>query len=306
MNYIVLDMEWNQAESYAAMVKNPVFLTGEIIQIGAVKLNDSFQPVGMFDQRVCPMYYTELHPKVAEVTKLRQEDLRRGDAFPDVFDDFCEWCGEEFAFLIWGTEDLLILRKNMKLHDIDISYMPPCFNLQNMFAAQITQDERQYSLTRALSIVHETPFPAHDALNDAKSTALVCRHLNLQKGLDEYTERVGMRDGCVECYQFEERYFDVADALDDDYVVSFECPQCGDIVWCDHWVRDEGKTLLGLACCEEGQEYLVKLKFTIRADSQVTVKRFVYKLTELLREQYEDCKMKAELWRKYMTPAYIF
>ena len=38
MNYIVLDMEWNQANSYSEMVKDPIMLTGEIVQIGAVKL----------------------------------------------------------------------------------------------------------------------------------------------------------------------------------------------------------------------------------------------------------------------------
>ena len=111
MNYIVLDMEWNQAISYSEMIKEPVFLTGEIIQIGAVKLNDSFEAIDTFNGRVAPRYYTELHPQVAEVTKLCQKDLRCGDPFLDVFDSFCEWCGTDFAFFIWGTEDLRILRK---------------------------------------------------------------------------------------------------------------------------------------------------------------------------------------------------
>ena len=45
MNYVVLDMEWNQAISYSDMIKEPVFLTGEIIQIGAIMLNDEFKAV---------------------------------------------------------------------------------------------------------------------------------------------------------------------------------------------------------------------------------------------------------------------
>ena len=77
MNYVVLDMEWNQAITYADMVKDPVFLTGEIIQIGAVMLNDKFQAVSSFNGHVLPQYYTELHPQVAEVTKLEQRDLRK-------------------------------------------------------------------------------------------------------------------------------------------------------------------------------------------------------------------------------------
>ena len=38
MEYIVMDMEWNQALTFSEMVKDPVFLTGEIIQIGAIKV----------------------------------------------------------------------------------------------------------------------------------------------------------------------------------------------------------------------------------------------------------------------------
>ena len=109
MNYVVLDMEWNQAITYTEMVKNPVFLTGEIIQIGAVMLNDEFHAVRFFNDRVIPQYYTELHPQVAEVTKLEQRDLRNGKPFVDVFSSFCDWCGSDFAFLIWGTEDLRIM-----------------------------------------------------------------------------------------------------------------------------------------------------------------------------------------------------
>lgn len=31
-----MDMEWNQTLTFSEMVKDPVFLTGEIIQIGAI------------------------------------------------------------------------------------------------------------------------------------------------------------------------------------------------------------------------------------------------------------------------------
>ena len=40
LHYIIFDMEWNQAFSAEKMVKHPVVLRGEIIQIGAVKLNE--------------------------------------------------------------------------------------------------------------------------------------------------------------------------------------------------------------------------------------------------------------------------
>ena len=75
VEYIVMDMEWNQALNFSEMVKDPVFLTGEIIQIGAIKLNQTLEVVDSFNERIAPQYYTELHPKVAEITKLSNRDL---------------------------------------------------------------------------------------------------------------------------------------------------------------------------------------------------------------------------------------
>ena len=113
--------------------------------------------------------------------------------FHTVFDSFCDWCGNDFVFLVWGTEDLRILRKNMELHNIDISFMPPRFNLQNIFVAQVTSDTKQYALANALTIAGEVPFDSHVALNDARSTALLCTHLDLIRGLKKYKETVENR-----------------------------------------------------------------------------------------------------------------
>ena len=46
-----MDMEWNQALTFSEMVKDPVFLTGEIIQIGAIKLNQTLEVVDSFNER---------------------------------------------------------------------------------------------------------------------------------------------------------------------------------------------------------------------------------------------------------------
>ena len=97
-----MDMEWNQALTFSEMVKDPVFLTGEIIQIGAIKLNQTLEVVDSFNERIAPQYYTELHPKVAEITKLSNRDLQKGKGFHTLFNSFCDWCGDDFVFLVWG------------------------------------------------------------------------------------------------------------------------------------------------------------------------------------------------------------
>ena len=59
MNYIVMDLEWNQCPTGKEHeVKGLPF---EIIEIGAVKLNERCEVTGRFDQFVKPVIYKELH-----------------------------------------------------------------------------------------------------------------------------------------------------------------------------------------------------------------------------------------------------
>ena len=124
--------------------------------------------------------------------------------------------------------------------------------------------------------------------------------------LNEYKETVENRNGIVESYEFEEPYADIGDALSDDYVVSFECPHCGEIVWGENWIRKTGTNLLSLSQCSDGQEYLISLKFRPIAENKVVVKRLVYALTDELRTDYQQCMEQAAAWSKYVIPAYSF
>ena len=38
MQYVIFDLEWNQPADRSLMVEEPVYLTGELIELGAVKL----------------------------------------------------------------------------------------------------------------------------------------------------------------------------------------------------------------------------------------------------------------------------
>ena len=66
MNYVVVDLEWNQAMSSKSSVFNklPIHLRGEIIEIGAVKLNDDLSVGEEFTIDVKPIYFKRMHYKV--------------------------------------------------------------------------------------------------------------------------------------------------------------------------------------------------------------------------------------------------
>ena len=59
MDYVVLDLEWNQA-SDSRDARNRL-LTFEIIEIGAVKLNSRMEIVDAFEELIRPQVYDTMH-----------------------------------------------------------------------------------------------------------------------------------------------------------------------------------------------------------------------------------------------------
>jgi len=298
MEYIIMDLEWNQPTCYRETLKDPVFLTGEIIQIGAVKLNSEFRIVDKFSTLVRPQYYPNILPVVRELTGLKDWMFSGEPAFPEAASNFRKWCGSEFRFLIWGTNDIQILRSNLKLHGLDTDWLPESYNLQIPFAKQISHEQKQCSLESAVALVGERQGDAHDALGDAISTWRICRHLDMQLGLSDYVSSY-LGSHAVESCIMEDNYIDTYDVLDDDYAVSFECPDCGEIVWCGDWYPQGYRKLVSTAACVDGTEFFVRLKISKCSNGFLRAKRSCYIMTDELRALYEKTKSDWEESQKH-------
>ena len=186
MHYVVMDLEWNQAMSSKSSVFNklPIHLRGEIIEIGAVKLNEDMTPGEEFQIDVKPMYFKRMHYKVKKLTGFDRERLAAGVSFPEALAQFRAWCGDDVTFLTWGCDDQGILEQNIIIHDLDWDWIAGWINLQLIYNLQTDGDRNQKSLATAMEhfAIEQTRI-AHDALGDAYNTALVCTHLNMEKGL---------------------------------------------------------------------------------------------------------------------------
>lgn len=57
MNYVILDMEWNQPSPKKKILQIPIKLYGEIVQIAAVKIDENLQQLDTFNEIVKPIHY---------------------------------------------------------------------------------------------------------------------------------------------------------------------------------------------------------------------------------------------------------
>ena len=115
MDYIVLDMEWNQPWPGLLPPKRccPWTSGGKIIQIGAVRVSEEQFVQDEFQIMVKPKYYRHLNRRVSKLTGIKEARLRdEGVPFPEAIEKFWEWCGDDVVFLTWGFDDIGILREN--------------------------------------------------------------------------------------------------------------------------------------------------------------------------------------------------
>ena len=194
MQFIVLDMEWNQPwpGTYAAKRVLPVKIRGEVIQIGAVRLTDR-QIVGdEFQVLIKPKVYRKLNKKVSSLTGIKDAQLAEfGVPFPEAMERFRDWCGEDCVFLTWGFDDIGILKENMALHGLNGDWIDRWYNAQMIYNAQTDGSSAQKALKTAMQMSGvEASRPAHDALGDAYHTAIVCSRLDLPRGMAEYGKAV--------------------------------------------------------------------------------------------------------------------
>lgn len=179
MQYIVLDLEFNQSFPFKTGIKTtPVAeCPFEIIQIGAVKLDENFEIVSQFDTLITPQIYTRLHPFVEKITHITETDLQNQPKFTQVYPKFLEFIGTEPAILCtWGPDDVKSLFRNILYHKLpteDLSHQ--YINIQP-FASQYLNQETGKAIGLK-NAVTELGIPItddfHNALYDAIYTAKI-------------------------------------------------------------------------------------------------------------------------------------
>lgn len=181
MNYIVLDLEWNQSNTG----KEPEVekLPFEIIEIGAIKLSDTGVMIGEFSELIKPQVYREMHHITSKLIHMQIQELERGEEFPVVARRFLEWCGEEeYIFCTWGSLDLIELQRNLKFYNMTpLSDRPIAFmDAQKLFGIAYEDRKQRRSLEYAIDFLGiEKDIPFHRAFSDAYYTAKVFSELML-------------------------------------------------------------------------------------------------------------------------------
>ena len=179
MNYIVFDLEWNQSNTG----REPEIeeLPFEIIEIGAVKLNNEMNFISEFSQLIKPEVYREMHYITRKLIHIQMEELQCGKPFPLVMDEFLEWCGDDKIFCTWGPLDLVELQRNMRFYNMEPLCDKPFkfYDVQKLFSLAYEDGKKRRSLEYAIDFLKiEKDIPFHRAFSDAYYTGKILEKIN--------------------------------------------------------------------------------------------------------------------------------
>lgn len=107
MNYVILDLEWDST----FFVKQKRFIN-QILQIGAVKLDENFEVIDTFETVVKSAISKKVTGRFARLTGITSELMRNGMPFSEAVECYNEWVGDDAVTMTWSNSDLYTILEN--------------------------------------------------------------------------------------------------------------------------------------------------------------------------------------------------
>ena len=177
MNYIFLDLEWNNAFSK----KHKKFIN-EIIEIGAVKLDENLNEIDSFSILISSQLTKKLRGQFKQLTNISNEEMKAGVSFKQAVTEYTNWANASEAIIFtWSNSDLYALLENLSLF-LGINKIPFIKNYVDL--QKYVQEDLKlngYECSNQLSVLKATEIyglPVEDfELHRAKDDSRICAEL---------------------------------------------------------------------------------------------------------------------------------
>lgn len=130
MNYIIFDLE------ASCWLGRPPHGINEVIEIGALKINEYGEVLSSFNKFVKPTVNPILSDFCKKLTSISQDDIDRSKTFPHVIAQFQEWIDiydEPYCLVSWGKYDKRQLQGDCRLHKLDDEWLEYHINLKDQY-----------------------------------------------------------------------------------------------------------------------------------------------------------------------------
>lgn len=227
MNCIVIDLEWNGGWS-----KKAHGYFNEIIEVGAVKVDEQMRVLDVFRAAIKPVVSKKLSNIVTSLTNITAEELEDGTTFMGMMRRLTKWMGSDpSVVLTWSTTDLLVLMENCRFFTgrQEIPFLTNYMDFQVYAQQRMGVDtSQQLGLAKAGELlgIPEDDMSLHRALDDSKLTAAILQKVYDRDSFtaaimpvdDEFYKRITFKTVIIK---------DLDSPLIKRSEMCFNCPDCG-------------------------------------------------------------------------------
>lgn len=174
MVYVFVDFEMNMIDS--GHKREMQICKNEIIEIGAVKLDDEYNEIDSFKSYVKPAYGS-MASRIIKLTGITDEMLADAPGYAEAIGSFIDWCADADVIYAWSENDLRQFNREARLKEYTHPGMQAVAAKWKDFQkeyAKLIGTSRRIALSDAVFYLGENFQGAeHDALWDARNTAEV-------------------------------------------------------------------------------------------------------------------------------------
>ena len=180
MNYLVVDFEFT---FYKRPVGRPRAFFAEIIEIGAVKLDESLKECGKLQNFVKPHFFPKHAKDAMDFCMITDADMKKAITFPAMLEKMSAmYEAGNTLFVAWGDSDYKVLAEGCSRHKLD----NPVIQTDYLDLAEAYKlwrgEENTPGLKAAITEMEVTADGlAHTAFDDAYNTGKVLAKM-LEKG----------------------------------------------------------------------------------------------------------------------------
>ncbi len=279
MSYVILDLEWNG--SFSKVLNRFV---NEIIEFGAVKVDENFNITDTFSMLIKPQIGKKLCNKVRELTKITTEELmENGVPFLEAVNRFTEF-SENSILMTWGTSDVHALIENYSYFtgDVRLPFMQKYCNIQAYCEAGLEKGNasNQLGLSTCAELlgIEFSQEEQHRAFADAELSLKCLKSLIDVKPLKGFIFDTSKND-FYERITFKTHFITNLDSEDiDKKQMRFKCDKCGKQARrIKDWKQRNKSFSAEFLCKHCGRNFIGRISFKKKFNEIIVKKKIVEK-----------------------------
>lgn len=190
MQHIIVDLEFTPVGDWNARPH----LEKEIIEIGAVRLDENYEYVDSFDVYVQPEF-AHISKYINSLTGINRTDIINSPSIDEALEMFRSWIGsEKFRIYEWSENDKAQIVRECRYKGISEKHPELCNkhwrDIQRIYARVFHKNHIQSLESAMAELAIEFDGTMHRACDDAKNTATLLQTMAVKEKYIEATQPI--------------------------------------------------------------------------------------------------------------------